>query len=779
MAHQGQERAPDFAVVGRPVRRVDAEAKVRGSAVYGVDVRLPGMLEGRFLRAGIPHARIASIDTSRALKVPGVRAVVTGLDWPRRHGPLVKDQPALAIDRVRYAGEAVAAVAAEDEDAAAEALDQIVVDYDPLPVVTNLDEALAPGAPRLHEHYDDYERATVPGIRLRGEPGTNIPYHFKLRKGDAGQAFDAADVVVEREFSTQAIQYCHLEPHVAVAQFDAAGALTVWESTMGPHTLRSMLAEFLDLPLSMVRVITPLVGGAYGAKMYLRAINPVAVLLARKTAGRPVRVVFDREDEFFTSPVRVPARILMRTAATRDGLITARQAVIHWEQGAYVDLTPIKVRNSGYVSLGPYRIPNACVDGYLVYTNRQPGGAFRGLGVPQVSWAGESQIDDLARRLRMDPVELRLRNVLADGDRSVTGELLRDVGARACLDASVAAARRWPRLAAGEGRKVGRGYAVVMKSTLTPTVTFGTVRMNLDGSVDVMTAAVEHGQGAHTVLAQMVAEELSVSLARVRIGPVDTLVAPFDRSSTSSRTTFSMGNAIRAAATDVRAQLLSMAADVLEAEPDDLELSDGAVRVKGDPDSRVAYADVLSAYYKGPATIIGEGRYGTHKTYDPMDPDTAASARPSAFWAYGAAAAEVEFDEGTGEIAVRRLAVAVDAGRAINPQSCAQQIAGSAVMGIGMALMEQLQFEDGLPANPTLLDYKVLTTLDVPALEPLIVETADREGPYGARGVGEVGLAPVPAAIGNAVLDATGTQLVSLPMRAETNRAAVRRASRP
>lgn len=767
-----------FEVVGSPVRRIDAESKVRGTATYGVDVRLPGMLEGRFLRAGIPHARIVSIDASAALKVAGVRAVVTGQDWPRRHGPLVKDQPALAIGRVRYAGEAVAAVAAEDEDAAEEALDKITVEYEPLPVVASLDEALAPGAPLLHEEHDDYERAEVSGIRLRGAPGTNIPYHFKLRHGDVDRAFGTADVVVEREFSTQAIQYCHLEPHVAIAQFDGTGSLTVWESTMGPHTLRGMLAEFLGLPLSMVRVITPLVGGAYGAKMYLRAINPVAVLLARKTHGRPVRVVFDREDEFFTSPVRLPARILMRTAATRDGLITARQAVIHWEQGAYADLTPIKVRNSGYVALGPYRIPNASVDGYLVYTNRQPGGAFRGLGVPQVSWASESQIDDLARTLGMNPIDLRLRNVLGDGDRSVTGEVMRDVGIRACLRAVVDASQRWPEPEVPDGKQAGRGCAMVMKSTLTPTVTFGTVRMNLDGSVDVLTAAVEHGQGAYTVLAQIVAQELSVPLASVRIGPADTLVAPFDRSSTSSRTTFSMGNAIRAAAIDVREQLLAIAADVFEARAEDLEMRDGKVQVGGDPATSSAYRDVLSAYYKGPATIVGEGRYGTHKTYDPMDPDTAQSAHPSAFWSYGAAAAEVEVDEATGQVTVRRLAVAVDAGRAINPQSCIQQITGSAVMGVGMALMEQLQFEDGSPANPTLLDYKILTTVDVPPIEPLIVETADSEGPYGARGVGEVGLAPVPAAIGNAVLDATGARLVDLPMRAESNRSVLRRVSR-
>ncbi len=756
--------------MGGRVRRVDADEKVRGDAVYGVDLDLPGMLSAGFLRAGIPHARIVRVDTSGAWKVPGVRAVVTGEDHPVRHGPTIKDQPALAVGKVRYAGEIVAAVAAETREAAEEAKDRIIVEYDPLPVIGSLEAALAEDTVLLHERPEEYERVEIPGIRLKGIPDTNILYHFKLRKGSIEQGWGIADVVVEREFRTQFVQYAHLEPHSAIARFDPDGSLTVWEATMGPHTLRAMLADFLGLPLSKVRVVTPLVGGGFGAKLYLRAINPVVTLLARQVPGRAVRAVFEREDEFFTSPGRIPVRMRIRTGATRDGVLVARELEAHWDQGAYADLGAVKVRNAGYAALGPYRIPHARVDGYLVYTNRQPGGAFRGLGVPQMTWAGEQQMDDLAHELGLDPVEFRKMNLLGDGDVSVTGEAMEDVATGAVLDAALAASRRWPTTSPSRpGAKVGRGVAVASKSTLTPTVTSASVRMNGDGSVEVMTAAVEHGQGSRTVLTQMVAQELSLPMERVRISPTDTSIAPFDRSSTSSRTTFSMGNAVSMAAREVKSKLLVIASDVLEASVDDLVLEEGMVWVKGSPEVRLSYQRLLSTYFKGPSNVIGEGEFGTHKSYITMDPESAQSGRPTAFWAYGSAVAEVEVDEETGEVLVRRLAVAVDAGRAINPLGCEQQLTGSAVMGLGMALMEVVEFSEGVPLNPSFLDYKVPTSLDVPPLDVVMTETPDRNGPYGARGVGEIGMAPVPAAIGNAVFAATGRRLTELPMRAASN----------
>lgn len=759
----------ETSLVGKSVVRTDAAAKVRGGAVFGVDVRFAGMLIGKTLRAGIPHARIASLDVSAAARVPGVRAIVTGQDCPRRHGLFQKDQPALAVDRVRYAGEVVAAVAAEDEDAAQEAIERIAVDYEELPGVFDVMEAIAPGAPLIHPDQMSYERAPVTGLVLNPVPDSNISYHFKLRRGDVDAAWAQCDVVVEDTFSTPFVQYAHLEPHVTVALYDAAGVMTLWTSTMGPHTLRDMLADLLQLPQQRVRVLTTMVGGGYGSKMYLRAINPAAALLAMKVPNRHVRIAFDREDEFLTCAGRLPARTTMRTGVRRDGTLVARQSTIYWEKGAYADIGAVIVRNASYCSLGPYRIPNARIDGYLVYTNRQPGGGFRGLGIPQVSWAGEQQMDRVARELGMSPLALRRKNILGEGDVSVTGERMHRVGVSECLE-RVAAAIGYERpleRAAPSGGRRGRGLACILKSTLTPTASFGLVKLNNDGSVDVITSAVEHGQGAHTVLAQIVAQELAVPLDKIRCAMPDTSVTPFDRSSTSSRTTFHMGLVVKEAAADVRRQLLDMAGTVIEAHPADLEMRDGSVVVRGATDRGLGYGQVVSRFYGGPGTVIGKGVVNTKPLYDTMNAETGQSTRPSVFWMYAAVGIELDVDADTGQVTVTRMASAADAGKAINPLACVQQIDGAAIMGLGMAMMEEVAFDGGRTLNPTFLDYKLPTTLDAPPTDAIIVESGHDEGPYGAKGVGESALSPVPAALGNAVYDAVGVQVKDLPVRAE------------
>lgn len=770
-------------VVGKSVDRVDALPKVTGTAVYGVDVRFAGMLLGRTLRAGIPHARITHLDTARAWTVTGVRAIVTGRDYPRLHGLVVKDQPALAVDRVRYAGEVVAAVAAEDDEAAREALERVVVEYEELPGVFDVWDAMAPQAPLVHENQMAYERVrSSSGFTFPHDPvpDSNICFHFKLRKGDVEAGFGQSDVVVEDTFSTPFIQHAHLEPHVAVALYDGGGNLTVWTSTMGPHTLRSMLAEFLDLPLSRVRVVTNMVGGGYGSKMYLRAIHPAAALLAMRVPNRHVRIVFDREDEFLTCTGRLPTVTTIKTGVKKDGTLVARKATIIWEKGAYADIGAIIARNASYCALGPYRLPHAWIDAYLVYTNRLPGGGFRGLGIPQVAWAGEQQMDRVARELDMDPLEFRLRNIYRNGDVTVTGEPLKNVGVQQCLTAAADRLgwRRPLERKPSAGWLRGRGLACILKSTLTPTASFGIVKLNDDGSLDVLTSAVEHGQGAYTVLSQMVAEELSVPMDRIRCLTPDTSVSPYDRSSTSSRTTFHMGNALRAATIDLRSQLMEMAGAVMEVHPQDLELRDGRISVRGLPDRSLTYGQVILKFYGGPANVVGRGEFSTKSLYDPMDPETGQSRRPSVFWMYSAHGIEVEVDPETGQVKVTRIVSASDAGKAINPLACAQQIDGSAIMGFGMAAMEELVFDGGRMLNPTFLDYKVPTTMDVPATEAIIVESGHEDGPWGAKGIGESGLGSIPAAIGNAVYDAIGVQIKDLPIRAERVYRAMRASGR-
>jgi len=553
--------------------------------------------------------------------------------------------------------------------------------------------------------------------------------------------------------------------------------MTLWTSTMGPHTMRDMLADLLELPQQRVRIITNMVGGGYGSKMYLRAINPAAALLAMKVPNRHVRILFDREDEFLSCAGRLPTRTTIKTGVKKDGTLVARQSTIYWEKGAYADVGAVIVRNASYCSLGPYRIPYARIDGYLVYTNRQPGGGFRGLGIPQVSWAGEQQMDRVARELGMSPLALRRKNILGEGDVTVTGERMHRVGVGECLERVAAAIGYEEPLArtAPSGARRGRGLACMLKSTLTPTASFGFVKLNGDGSVDVITSAVEHGQGAHTVLAQIAAEELSVPLDRVRCVMPDTSVTPFDRSSTSSRTTFHMGLVVKEAAADVRRQLLDLAGAVVEAHPSDLEMRDGMVTVRGAPDRRLRYGQVITKFYGGPGTILGKGIVNTKPLYDTMNAETGQSSRPSIFWMYAAIAIEAEVDGDTGQVTVTRMVSAADAGKAINPLACVQQIDGAAIMGLGMAMMEEVVFDGGRTLNPTFLDYKMPTTLDVPDTDVIIVESGHDEGPYGAKGIGESAIAPVPAALGNAVYDAVGRQVKDLPIRAEKVYRAIRR----
>ncbi len=606
--------------------------------------------------------------------------------------------------------------------------------------------------------------------------GGNIPFHFKLRTGDVGRGFVEADVVVERTYTTQFVQHCHLEPHSVVARFDRGGGLSVWVSTAGPHTLRGMLAELLGLPLGRVRVHVPGVGGAFGSKMYLRGIVPPAVLLARAVPGRPVRLVFDRTEEFRSAGGRVPMRITMRTGARRDGTLTARQVTMWGEQGAYADVSPLILRSSGYSSPGPYRIPNASVDAYLVYTNRVPSGAFRALGVPQTCWAGEQQMDELAAELGMSPVELRRINLLRDGDTNVTGEVMRDVGAGTCLDAVAARVTPGPATSppgpaddrrAGHRSRRGTGVALVWKSSLSPAVSFATVRLNHDGGIELNTAAVDNGQGAHTVLAQIAAETLSVPVESIHVAATDTQVNPFDRGSTASRTTYAMGNAVRRASVALLDRLREVAAGVLETAPSNLVFKDGTVAVAGgDPGVRPTYGEIITRHFHGPGELVGNGHYGSHRDHDPPDPATGRSTRPTPFWMYGAVAADVEVDTETGRLTVRRVVNVVDAGKAINPLTCEMQIHGATLQGLGMAVMEDLGFPGGIPSDTSFGRYRIPAFGDLPEIESVIVETPTGDGPFGARGIGEIGLAAVPAAIGNAVHAATGRRVADLPINA-------------
>jgi carbon-monoxide dehydrogenase large subunit len=757
--------------VGQPIARLDAPEKVTGRAVYGVDLKLPGMLHAKILRSPVPHARIARIDTSRARRVTGVRAVVTGRDAPYTHNAsIIRDWPFFALDKVRHVGEAVAAVAAVDEETAEEALGLIDVDYEEIPAVFEGEAAMAPGAPLVHEQLIDYPRAEA----FHPVAGTNICNHFKLRRGEADRVLAGCAVVVEERYTTAMMQHCPMEVHVAVAQQASDGRLTVWTSAQSPYWTRGELATALGIPMSDIRVVVPYVGGGFGAKHAVK-IEQYAVALAMKAGNRPVRLCLTRAEEFGTALVRQPTVIDIKTGVTREGLIMARQIRIVWNTGAYADLSPAVSRNAGFAAAGPYVIPHVWVDSYCVYTNNPVSGAFRGFGVPEVTWAGESQLDTVARRLGMDSLQLRLRNAVEEGSESVLGETLHSVGVKECLR-KAAAAVGWDRPRA-PGR--GRGVACMHKSTGTPSSSAAFVKLNEDGTVSLLSSAVEMGQGAATVLAQIVAEELGVKPEHIRVVAPDTDVTPFERSTTSSRTTFHAGNALLAAARDARSQMLAVAADLLEANAEDLELRDERVWVKGVRDRSVPLSGLWKAgmYSRGQYPILGRGAYSTSGIYDPLDPQTGRSKRSTAFWMYAAQAAEVEVDRETGKVTVLKLTAAHDVGKAINPRTCEQQIEGALVMGLGQALFEQLVLDQGRPVNPSFIEYKIPCTLDIPQLEAILVEAEHREGPFGAKGLGEPGLAPTAAAIGNAILDALGIRMRDLPITAEKVLRALREAA--
>jgi CO/xanthine dehydrogenase Mo-binding subunit len=656
---------------------------------------------------------------------------------------------------VRYAGEPVVAVAAVDEDAALEALRAVEIEYEPLPAVFDVDAALLPGAPILHE-----------GPRLLGtsrrdivtrQPelaGTNVIHYFRQRRGDVDAAFAEADLVVEGTYDTPAVGHVPLEAHVAVAQF-AGGRPTIWSSTQAPSTLGAQLAGIVRLPVSDVRVVVSTLGGGYGAKID-PTVEPIAMLLARK-ARRPVRLALGRDEEFLTA-TKHAARIRIRSGVRSDGTLIAHEATCLYNGGAYAKDTPEKIFR-GYASMGPYRVPNIRVDSSGVYTNIVPACAFRGFGIPQVAWAHESQMDEIAGRLGMDPLELRLRNVLLPGDQWSTGETLEEDPHYPELlrDAAERIGWSWPATPRRTGRRVrALGLSSIIKGMSSFPAT-SIARLNADGSLNVLTSSVEMGQGALTALAQIGAHEATLPLERVRISTPDTATTPFDHMTAASRTTNFMGRAVRGAVRDVKRQLVELASAQLEIAPDDLEIVDGHVAVRGSPDRRLSFGSVVSTARVG--SLIGSGRH-SFSTF--LDLETGQGIG-SPQWHPAVCACEVEVDEETGRVTLLRLHLGLYVGRMINPTQCELQVQGAALFGVGQALFEELAWDEhGTLTNPNLSDYTIPSFRDVPVgFGQTILETP---GSIDVHGLGETALPAIAPAVANAVSRAVGVRVTDLPI---------------
>lgn len=744
-----------LSVAGRGAVRVDAVEKVSGKAFYTGDIELPGMTYAKILRSPVPHARILKVDASRARALPGVvdvltRDELTGLNY--QYGATYKDQSVVAVDKVRYVGDPVAAVLSTDELVAEEALALIDVEYEELPFVDTVDDALAKGAPLVHE-------GSIAKVELRGSKygaperfnGTNVCYHFGYSRGNVEDGFANSDHVFEDMFRFSRVQHFSLEPHICIAHYDGE-RLTVWSSCQDPFTLRGHLAGIFKMPLNRVRVVVPYVGGGYGGKLYVKG-DPIAAALSVRN-GRPVKLAMS-VNESFKTVTRHPARIRIKTGVSKTGEMIARELEVYMDTGAYADAGPRVTQKAGYRAVGPYRVANVKIDAHGVYSNTVPAGAFRGFGAVQVAWAYESQMDMIANRLGMDPLKFRLKNLLEKGEPYTPGDTPVDCNLKQGLR-KVARVLDWGK---PSRPNVGKGLSVCLKDAGgTYKVAGATVKMSSDGSAVLLTGTVEVGQGCRTALSQVVAEELGIPLEQVSVAQLDTDVTPFDVSTSASSSMTVMGLATQRAAQDVKKQLLRAAAKVMGEKANGLILKGGRVRsAKG---RGVPYSNVIADYFGSSSTeIVGRGTYQDKKS------KTAVLGSPTTFWEVSWGGVEVEVDPDTGVVRILKYVSMADVGRAINPLQAEGQDEGGVVFGLGHTLLEEMVYEDGQPLNPNLIDYRVPAFHDLPdSFVSELVESGNGPGPFGAKGMGEGGVLPAASAIAAAVEDAVGVRIRDLPL---------------
>ena len=754
--------------IGQTLSMIDSHLRVTGNIDYTLNFELPGMLYGRILRSPHAHARLLKVDASRAEKLRGVAAVLTRDDLVGDHidpyfGLIIQDQTPVALDKVRFVGDPVASVAATDEETAAEALDLIDVEYEELPGVFDAEEALKPGAVLLHEG----PRRIIPGrpdVTARSQPGTNIVHLFKQRKGDIVQGFRESDEIFENTFTSPQVNHAALEPHVVVAQADER-QVTVWTSSQNPYVIQRQLAGIFKVPMTDVRVIVFTLGGGFGGKLNCK-LEPTAAMLARKT-GRPVKIVA-RRNEVFLLGVQHECKVKLKTGVKRNGTLVAVEAYCYYNSGAYGDTTPNLITR-GYAAAGPYRVAHLLTDSYGVYTNTAPSAAFRGYGITQVVWAHERQMDIIASALGIDPLELRLKNVLQKGDRFSTGEPMPEMHYNELIESAVKRIgwKDGP-LVVRQGNKIrAKGIGVIVKGMATPTTSTASIKLNADGSLNVLTSSVEMGQGLKTALAQIAASEAGLPVDRVRVSEPDTSFTPFDLMTAASRATFCMGTAIRRGVQQIREQLLEAAATMLEAAKEDLVLNDGRVMVRGFHGKSVSYSDVVR--WTKASNFLGHGIFvsGSGPDGSPvvMDFETG-QGYGSAEWHPAVVTCEVEVDTDTGRVRVTRLHGELYVGQVINPRLCELQVEGAMLFALGQALFEeQLSDTNGGVTNPNLSDYMLPSFEDVPS--QLTVHLLEPDGVTDVHGIGETSLPPVRPAIGNAICRAIGVDLFELPITPE------------
>ncbi|MGF6257183.1 xanthine dehydrogenase family protein molybdopterin-binding subunit [Ensifer sp. LBL] len=747
----------EFKIVGKSVKRDDVLEKVTGEAQYTGDIKLPGMLHGKIKRAAIAHARIKSIDVSKALAYPGVKAVLTHETVPRvlhygsphpRSASCTKDQYILD-DKVRFWGEGVAAVAAISEEIADEALDLIEVEYEPLPAVFEPEDAAQPGAPLIHE--------VGPGGNLVLEP-------VRVNRGDVDKGFAEADFVLEGTFAGGRPHPAYMEPNVCVADWDGSNKLTFWTSTQTSFMVRGILAEVLGLPLTKVRVLVDHMGGGFGAKQDLFQHEFLCALLAKETR-RPVKMEFTRHETFVAGRSRHPCKIWLKQGFKNDGTLVARDMKLVYDSGAYGSHGPGVTIVGTTAATSLYRCENVRLEGRCVYTNTPINGAFRGYGVVQSYYALDIQMDEAAERLGMDPAELKLKNVVRAGDIAPSGHPILGHGLEICLQHGIdvldwKTLRGRDRTPDPKRPHIRKGWGIGCEmhgSSAYPGIKEqgnATVKVNEDGTVTLLTGAAGLGTGAHTALAQIVAEELGVRFEDVGVIHGDTDVVPWDIGAFASHTTYLVGTAAKMAAGNVRAAVLARAAMKLQVSPEELDLSEGKVFLIAEPDRCMTVSEAMGPSRGIPAAnIVANGTYEPTKSYS-----------------FAAHFTEVDVDMETGIVEVKRVVPVHDVGRVIHPIAAQGQIEGGIQQGIGHTLTEDyvIDKKTGRSLNAGLVDYKMPLSMDMPDIETIILEAApDPGGPWGAKGVGEDPIIAIGPSIANAIHDAIGVRFHHYPITPE------------
>ena len=744
--------APDARVghqVGRSLPRLEAREKVSGRAEYTHLMQLPGMLHAKIFRSTVAHGRIKSVDTSAARQVPGVYAVYTSEDVLKVipdpfYGPAFHDQPILAVGKVHYVGEPVAVVLAADPHIAEQAVQQIVADYEELPAVFDEVEA-AENRTLVHEELRP--AGTFADLKhLKGRKGTNIALDFRLRRGDVEKAFASAAHVFEHTFRTQKVLHLALEPYASIADFRDDG-VTIYSAAQGPSFVRTEIARLLGWPENRVRIKVPYLGGGYGGKLYIKmeALATAMSMLAR----RPVKVALTMEEQFYTI-TKHPATLRIKSGLDQEGRIVARKCEVWWNGGAYADIGPRVTQKSGFTASGPYDIDNVSIDSYALYTNLTPAGALRGFGIPQLVWAYESHTDMIARALKRDPLAFRKQNFLRNGRPQATGTILKDAAIEKVLD-RVADRLKWNQpFTRGTGVvRRGRGLAVALKAVIAPTTSVAIVNIAGDGSTTLYCGTVDMGQGSDTAMAQLVGEVLNVPAESVRIVPRDTDVTPYDMGTLGSRSLFHMGHAVRLAAEEAGAKVAALRRELSEPEG-----------------SNAPLADLFRKKYGMQAgNIVGTGTY--KPDYIPPD-DSGLTTNATPFWMVAGSGVEVEVDTQTGHVRIARLINVADVGNPINPKIVETQLSGAALMQLGFSMFEKMHIDGGQVTNASLADYKIPGMNDVPlVMENETVDSIQENGPFGAKGVGELATFGVSPAIANAIDDAVGVRLTELPMTPE------------